>query len=274
MQTTNVNAPNKNISPLPVGRYAKLTNLWTQSHQQATEGKSGLEAENVWAIRTLRSFQYKMKIAVEKLCEMHNLSNDKRDKWIEDYVETETAGGRNGVEDAEAAFQKTQENMNHAEAARLTRREPKKTYDEMHFATIDRLCDLASSDSMEDEDDVDEEIGQGIMSEDDETGWLMGTITTTIQQCMARFRQKKIMLHKLTWPGWEDAADYVRVQDTIYGSSTLRIQAVIQPHMNENIPAPPPITFAELLQCLDIASRISQMPQETSWQGWSHIRLG
>jgi hypothetical protein len=46
MQTI-VNALPENFSPLPAGRYGKLTKRSTQQHHQANEGKSGFEAERV-----------------------------------------------------------------------------------------------------------------------------------------------------------------------------------------------------------------------------------
>ena len=84
----------------------------------------------------------------------------------------------------------------------------------MLVAIGDSLSDLASSDDGEDgEDDDDEETEQGKLSEDDEPGWVMGTITKTVQQRMERFRQKPMKLDELTQPGWEDAADYFRERD-------------------------------------------------------------
>jgi len=73
------------------------------------------------------------------------------------------------------------------------------------------LSDLASSNNGEDGEDEDkEETEQGKLSEDDEPGWVMGTITKTVQQHMERFWQNQMKLHELTQPGWEDAANYLR----------------------------------------------------------------
>jgi len=69
-------------------------------------------------------------------------------------------------------------------------------------AIKDILCDLASSDD-----------GEDVEEEDDEPGWVMGTITKMVQQRIKRSRQKQMMIAKLTQPGWEDAADYFREQD-------------------------------------------------------------
>jgi hypothetical protein len=127
----------------------------------------------------------KKKIAVEKRREMHYLSNEEKEKWIEDFVERETAGARKRVEDAEAAVKQEQDNMTHAELAGLTSSKPEKTFEEMLVAIGDSQSDLATSDDGEDEEDEDdEETEQSKLSEDDEPGWVTGTITKTVQERM------------------------------------------------------------------------------------------
>jgi len=206
-----VNAQKKNFSPLPAGRYGKSTKRSTQWRHHAKEGKIGLQAERVRALGALHSLRSKKKLAAEKRQEMHFLSNEDNEKWIEDYVERETAGARKRVEDAEAPVQQEQNDMSQAEIAGLTSREPDMTFEQMLVAIRDSLSDLASSDDGEDwEDEDDEETEQGKLSDDDEPGWVMGTITTTVHQCMESFQHKRMKLDELTQPGWEDAPDYFR----------------------------------------------------------------
>ena len=112
------------------------------------------------------------------------------------------------------------------------------------------------------------------MSEDDEPGWVMGTITKTVQQRMERFRQKQMKLDELTQLGWGDAADYFRGRDEKHGTTELRVPAIVQPQTTDDAPAPPPATLGELMESLDIAPGISQRLQGTSRPGRSHIRLG
>jgi len=208
MKTTMVNALKKNFSPLPAGRYGKSKKWSTQRRHQANEGKSGLEAEGFRALGALRILRSKKNLAAEKRRETHFLTNEEKEKWIEDYVERETAGARKRVEDAGAAVQQEQDDMMHAKIAGLTSSEPEKTFEEMLVAIGDSLSDLACSDNGEDGgDEDDEETVQGNLSEDDEPGWVMGTITKTVQQRMERFRQKQTMLDELTQLGWEDAAN-------------------------------------------------------------------
>jgi hypothetical protein len=130
-----VNALKKNFSPLPAGRYGKSTKRSTQRHHQANEVKSSLDAERVRALGALPSLRSKKKLAAEKRQETNFLSNEEKEKWIEDYVERETAGARKRVEDAEAAVQQEQDDMAHAEIAGLKSRKPEKTYEEMMAAT-------------------------------------------------------------------------------------------------------------------------------------------
>jgi len=165
--------------------------------------------------------------------------------------------------------------MTQAEIARLTSREPEKTFEEMLVAIGDSLSDLACSDDGKDgEDEDEEETEQGKLSEDDEPGWVMGTMTKTVQQRIERFRQKQMKLDELTRPGWEDATDYFRERDKKYGTFELRIPAVVRPQTNDDAVAPPPTTFEDLMESLDIVTGISQRAQATSQPGSSHIRLG
>jgi hypothetical protein len=215
------------------------------------------------------------KIAVEKRRHTHFLSNDGKETWIEGYVERKTAGARKLAEDAEAAVQQEQDDMTDAEIAGLTSREPEKEFEEMLAAMGDSVSDLASSDDGEDGEGVDDEgTKQGKLSEDDEPGWVTGTITKMVQQGMERFRQKQMKLDKLTQPGWEDAANYFCERDKKYGTSEGRVPAGVHPQTNEDAQAPPLTIYGEHMESFDIVPGISPRPQGTSQLGSSHIRLG
>jgi hypothetical protein len=60
----------------------------------------------------------------------------------------------------------------------------------MLVAIGDSQSDLATSDDGEDEEDNADDTAQGKLSDDDEPGWVMGTITNTVQQRMERCQQK------------------------------------------------------------------------------------
>jgi len=195
-----VNAPKKHLSPLLVGKYGKLTKLSTRRLHQANEGNSGLEAERVRALGALCSLRSTKKLTAEKIRDTHFLSHEEKEQWIEDYVEREAALARKRVEDAETAIKQKQEDTSNDEKAGLTTREPEKTFEEMLNAIGDSLSDLASSDDEEDAEDEeeDDDTEQGKLSENDEPGWVMGTISKMVQRCMERFWQKQMKLDELT----------------------------------------------------------------------------
>jgi len=165
--------------------------------------------------------------------------------------------------------------MKNAENMGLTNRESEKTFQDKMVAVGDRPSHLASSNDGEDGEDEDEdETWQGMLSEDDDQGRVMGTITKMIQQRMERFRPKQMKFDELTQPRWENAADYLWGRDMKYPTSGMRVPAVIQLQTDDVTIVPALTTFGELLQCLDIVPGILQMPQGTSRPGSTHIRLG
>jgi hypothetical protein len=74
-----------------------------------------------------------------------------------------------------------------------------------------------------------------------------------------------------TDPGWEDAANYFRGRDMMYGTSELRVRASVPPQIKYDATPHQLTTFAEIMENQDIMPGISQ---GTSRQGCSHIRLG
>ena len=140
----------------------------------------------------------------------------------------------------------------------------------------DSLSDLASSkdeEDGEDEDDDEEDTGHGKLSEDDEPGWVIGTIPQTVQHRMESFRQKQMRLDQQTQPGWGDAADIFCARDMKYRTPELKVPAVLNPQTDSTAATPSPTTFGERMQAFDIVPGQSQMPQVTSRQGSSQMRL-
>jgi len=115
--------------------------------------------------RALRSLRSETQLAAGKQREPRFSSHEEKVKWMEDYVETETAVARKRVENAEAAIQQQQEHMRNAEKAGLTITKPGTTFEEMVNAIGDRLSDVACSTDGEDgehedhDDDEDTELG-------------------------------------------------------------------------------------------------------------------
>jgi len=268
-----VNPPKKNFSPLPAGKYGKSTKQSTRRHHQANQGKSGLVAERVLALDALRSLRSKKKLVAEKQQETHFLSNEEKEKWIEDFVEKETAVARKRIQDAEIA---TMQDMTAAENGCPTTGKPETTFEEMLKGIGDSLGDLTSSDDEQDgkytaDNEEDTELGK--LSDDDEPAWVMGTITTPIQHCMESFRQKQITLDELTQPGWGDAANYCREKDMRYGTAELKVWAGVKPQIDMTTATPSPITVGEYMQTPEIVQGQSEMPAVTFRPGSSQMRL-
>ena len=102
----------------------------------------------------------------------------------------------------------------------------------------------------------------------------MGTISETVQHQIESVRQKRMRLDELMQPGRGDAADYFREGDMEYRTTELKVPAVVQPQIDSTAATPSQTTFEELMQVLDIIPRQSHMPQATSRQGSSQMRLG
>ena len=149
------------------------------------------------------------KLAAQKKCEMHFLSNEDKEQWIKDHVERETAVARKRVEDAETVIKQKQEDMSNVEKPGLTTKDPEKTFKQMLNAIEDSLSDFASSDDEEDAEDAyeDNDTEQGKLNEDDEPSCVMGTISKMLPRLIERFWQKKIKLDELTQPGSGALAD-------------------------------------------------------------------
>jgi len=169
------------------------------------------------------------------------------------------------------------QHMTTAENGGATTGKPEIMFVEMLNAIGDILSDLASSDDEPDgegEEDDEEDTELGKLSDDDEPGWVMGTITKTVQHCIESFRQKQLRLDELTQPGWGDAANYFGERDMRYGTAELKVPAVVKPQIETTAATPSPITVGEHMQTPEIVRGKSEMPAVTSRPGCSQMRLG
>jgi len=148
-----------------------------------------------------------------------------------------------------------QEDISTAENAGATTRKPKNMFEEMLNAVGDSLSDLASSNDEqdgEDEEDDEEDAELGKLRDDDEPGWVMGTIFITVQHRMESFWQKQMRFDELMQLGWGDAANYFRERDMKYGTVELIVPVVVKPQMDMIAATPSLTTFRELMQTIDI----------------------
>jgi len=162
--------------------------------------------------------------------------------------------------------------MRKVEKARSRTTKPETPFEKMLNATGDSLSDLASSEDVDDGEDVDddeEDSELGKLSEDNDPGWVMGTISKMGQHCLESIRQKQMRLDELTPPEWWDTADYFRKRDMKYGTTEFKVLAVVKAQTDTTAATPSPTTFGELMQTLDNVRRPWQMPQVTSRPGSS-----
>jgi len=114
---------------------------------------------------------------------------------------------------------------------------------------IDSLSNLASSDDEEDgedeNDNEDTEVGK--LSEDDEPGWVMGTISKTVRHSMDSVCQKEVTLDELMQPGWVDRADYFHRRDKKYVMAEKSVLAVVKPQTDTTAASPSPTIFGNLI---------------------------
>ena len=114
-----------------------------------------------------------------------------------------------------------------------------KPFQEILNAIRDSLSDLETSNNEVDGDDKDyyeQDSDLGNLNEDEEPGWVMGTISKMLQQCLNIFQQKQIRPDKLMKLGWGDIAEHFRERDMIYGTARLWCAVVIDPQ-TDNIVA-------------------------------------
>jgi hypothetical protein len=124
-------------------------------------------------------------------------------------------------------------------------------FEEMLTANGDSLSDLVSSDvrqDAEDEEDNDEDTELSKLSDDNERGWVMGTITKTVQHHIEIFRHSQMRLDKSTQLGWGDTANYFRERDMKYGTAELKLLAVGKPQIDTTAATPSPMTVGEHMQ--------------------------
>jgi hypothetical protein len=206
----------------------------------------------------LCSVRSKKKFAAEKLWKTHFFINQEREKLINDYMARETAVATQRVQDGAAAMMQEQEHMGNVEMGQLTTTKPEISFEEMLNAIGNSVSNLTSSKDEgdgEDEDDNEEDKGDGKLSEDDEYGWEMGTISKTVQHRMKSFWQEQLKYDEQTQLGWGDAAEFFRERAMTYGMTELKIPADGKLQTDSTAATPSPTTFGEGTQTLDIVPR-------------------
>jgi hypothetical protein len=94
--------------------------------------------------------RFTKKLAAEKRQRTHILSNEVKEKWMEDFVERDTAVARKKVQDVETAMM---QDMTTAEKRGTTTRKPETTIEEMLNAIRQCLSNHSRSDDEKDGED-------------------------------------------------------------------------------------------------------------------------
>ena len=98
-------------------------------------------------------------------------------------MERKTAVARRLVQDTETVMMQELNDMTTAKHVGATTGKPERTFEEMLNAIRSSLSNLASSDNEqvgEDDEDDEEDTELSMLSDDDEHGWVMGTISKTV----------------------------------------------------------------------------------------------
>jgi hypothetical protein len=170
-----------------------------------------------------------------------------------------------------------QQHRGNIEMGRSTITKPAISFEEMLNAIRDSMSDLASSEDEEDwadKDDDEEDTGIGKLSEDDKPSWVMSTISKTVGHRMQCLLPQEFRLDKPMQPGQGDTADYFYVRAMMYAMSEFNVSAVGKAQTDTTAATPSPTTCGKIMQALDIVPRQLQMPQVTSPQGCTQMRLG
>jgi hypothetical protein len=100
----------------------------------------------------------------------------------------------------------------------------KKTFLNMLNAMGDNLSNLAMYNNDKDEEDEkndEEDSGLGKLSEVDKPSWVMGTISTIVQQHMEAIQHQQMWHDQLTQPEWVDTANCFHERDMKYKTAVL-----------------------------------------------------
>lgn len=154
----------------------------------------GLQADRLPALGVLRRLEAKPKLSAVKRQETHLSGNNQKEKCIDDYVDRETALAKKRVQDTEIPIMEVQEDLRYAQMAGSTTRKPKQSFREVLNTIGDNLSDFAHLDNendVEDNADNGDDPDLGKLTEYDEPGSGMGTISKTVSNSCGIFGRSR-----------------------------------------------------------------------------------
>jgi hypothetical protein len=210
----------KNLKPLPAGKTGKSRNPSTLRRHRYNAERSAHEAERIRALNALRTLKSRKRKAATKMKEIQGMSEDQREKWIENYVERETQVARQRVEAADAAVNEDMENEYGAPPAVRTK---KRTFEELLALVGDDLDNVVPSDDDDDDDDEeepDEDEDEKEWADDDD--FVPGQMDKTTMAEIAAARARTSRIFELTKEGYAEAEAFWRKRDEEVGVDTLK----------------------------------------------------
>jgi len=161
----------------------------------------------------------------------------------------------NRVQDPEIAIMHGQVHMTNVETARLITPKHAITFETMLNAIGDCLKNLQSSDVTEGWEDPDVDHGKlvlGKMSEDDEPGCTMDTLSRMEQHHIDSFLRKQGRIDNGSQPGWRVEAEYFCGRVLMCWTTHMNVPAVLTPHTDTTAATHSPTTGGLLIQVVDI----------------------
>lgn len=156
-------------------------------------------------------------------------------------------------------------------------RVPKNSFEEILIAIEACLSNLAILDDKEDVDvKADDRNGSelGKLSENDEPGWVMGTLSKEVPQSMETYLVMEIWHDELTQLRWWDMADYFPYRDMKCWMAALKLLPIVISLADKVAATPGTTKFVKLIVTVDNVPGKSQMLDGHPHQGCSHTMLG
>jgi len=114
---------------------------------------------------------------------------------------------------------------------------------------------LYNEEVTEDEEDNMEDLGLSKLGDDDEPGWVMGTISRPDQHYIESYLQNLIQLDELTTPEWGEASNYCLERYMRFSMANCKVPRVIHVQTDDYAADSAFRALGELLETVDIVPR-------------------
>jgi hypothetical protein len=153
--------------------------------------------------------------------EIKGMSEDQREKWIENYVERETQVARQRVEAADAAVNEDME-REYVPGAMPSASTKKRTFEELLALVGDDLDNVVPSDDDDDDDEEEPDEDEDEKEWADDDDFVPGQMDKTTMAEIAAARARTSRMFELTKEGYAEAEAFWRKRDEEVGVDTLK----------------------------------------------------